>query len=117
MPVVITTSHKGGSGKTTITSNLAAAAAKEGHKVLMLNLDPQQSLRHWWEVRPGDNPAMLDKDPAPTDLVATVGAAAKSFDWIFVDTPPAVPAWLVQALGAAQACPTPSCLHRPPEPT
>lgn len=36
--------YKGGVGKTTLTSNISAELAYRGHKVLMIDLDPQSSL-------------------------------------------------------------------------
>jgi len=44
MPIVSVISYKGGVGKTTTTANLAAELAWRGHKVLLLDLDPQASL-------------------------------------------------------------------------
>ncbi|MGA6118713.1 ParA family protein [Sphingobacterium anhuiense] len=44
MKVISVINYKGGVGKTTLTSNLSAELAKRGHKVLMVDLDPQTSL-------------------------------------------------------------------------
>ncbi len=41
MPVVTVCNHKGGSGKTTTTVNVAAAFGKAGRRVLAIDLDPQ----------------------------------------------------------------------------
>lgn len=44
MQVVSVINYKGGVGKTTTTANLAAELAWRGHKILLLDLDPQASL-------------------------------------------------------------------------
>ena len=38
---------KGGSGKTTLTACLGAELAKRGHKVTLIDADPQGSLTAW----------------------------------------------------------------------
>lgn len=52
--------HKGGSGKTNATRNLAAALAEYGKRVLVIDLDPQANLSR--RMKNKFNP----KDPKPT---------------------------------------------------
>lgn len=101
MKTIVIAAQKGGAGKTTLARNLAVAASHDGRTVICLDLDPQGSLRAWWESREADAPAMLDRDPAPEALRATLNAAKAQFDLCIIDTPPAAPEWLTEALGAA----------------
>lgn len=48
--VTVVASPKGGVGKTTITANLAAALARQGQRVLVVDLDPQNALRLHFEM-------------------------------------------------------------------
>ena len=101
MQTIVIAAQKGWAGKTAVARNLSVAASHDGRTVLCLDLDPQGSLRAWWESREADTPAMLDRDPAPDALRATLNAAKAQFDLCIIDTPPAAPEWLTEALGAA----------------
>ena len=101
MKTIVIAAQKGGAGKTTLARNLAVAASQDGRTVLCLDLDPQGSLRAWWESREADTPAMLERDPAPDAIRNTLKAAEAQFDLCIIDTPPAAPEWLTEALGAA----------------
>lgn len=48
MKVVAVVSAKGGVGKTTLTANLADALQQSGRSVLVVDLDPQNSLQHYF---------------------------------------------------------------------
>jgi chromosome partitioning protein len=48
MRIVCVANQKGGVGKTTTVAGLAGAFAASGRSVLMLDLDPQASLTHWF---------------------------------------------------------------------
>ena len=102
MQTILIAAQKGGSGKTTLTRNLAVAAGEDGCSVLCLDLDPQGSLRSWWETRDADSPSMLDRDPQPDVFSTTLAAARTRFDLCLIDTPPAASEWLAAALAAAQ---------------
>jgi chromosome partitioning protein len=54
MQRIIVLNSKGGSGKTTIASNLAACYAASGERPTLMDLDPQGSSMRWLRKRPGD---------------------------------------------------------------
>ncbi len=70
--------HKGGTGKTTSTSMLASAAGLSGHRVLVIDLDPQGFLTRLVglpEPRPSDSSCVLFVEDGRADPLPTVAAA------------------------------------------
>jgi chromosome partitioning protein len=49
--VITIAQQKGGSGKTTLAVNLAVAFTRAGHRVALLDTDPQGSLGRWFLMR------------------------------------------------------------------
>jgi chromosome partitioning protein len=52
MPVVVVANPKGGVGKSTLATNIAGYYASKGHKVMLGDVDRQQSSRLWLGLRP-----------------------------------------------------------------
>ncbi len=53
---VVVLNPKGGSGKSTVATNLAAYYAWKGLRVALMDMDPQGSSIRWLKVRPGELP-------------------------------------------------------------
>ena len=62
MRTVLVASSKGGAGKTTIATNLAAHFALEGKRTVLIDADRQKSSTHWCEKRAGLASAVLPID-------------------------------------------------------
>ena len=56
---------KGGCGKTTLATNLAGYFARQGHRVMLGDIDRQQSAREWLRLRPQGLPPIRSWDIAP----------------------------------------------------
>ncbi|MGB3405908.1 MAG: ParA family partition ATPase [Jannaschia sp.] len=103
MVTVITfAQQKGGSGKTTLCAHLAVELAARGHRVALLDSDPQGSLGRWFMTR-------FDRtDGLRGDLEFSTASAwgvsyevskyKTSHDFVLIDTPPKVDADLRPAL-------------------
>lgn len=52
MPVVVVANPKGGVGKSTLATNIAGYWARQGHTVVLGDVDRQQSARLWLGLRP-----------------------------------------------------------------
>ena len=66
--------YKGGASKTTITINLSAAFAKQGKKVLIVDLDPQCNATQFWNTDYDD--AMSDTGSQSADAAGALVAMA-----------------------------------------
>jgi chromosome partitioning protein len=86
--VIITIGNcKGGVGKSTVSCNLAVAAARNGKKVIIIDSDPQKSSLDWRNIR-GDNG--LDDIQCVSITTPTLHKDAQAFrqshDFIIIDS-------------------------------
>ncbi len=88
MPILVVGGIKGGSGKSTISSNLAVILSNKGNRVLLVDSDEQRSISDWAEHRESLGIA------TPWTTVNLIGASvrtqlvkmAKDYDIVIVDT-------------------------------
>lgn len=79
--------QKGGAGKTSTAVHLAVQAMTARHKVVILDLDPQQSASAWSRAREGAAPDVVPLSVG--ELGPALGAAqADGYGLVLVDTPP-----------------------------
>ena len=62
MRTILVLNSKGGSGKTTIATNLASHYAIQGSKVALVDMDPQGSSSDWLYFRPAGRPPIVGVD-------------------------------------------------------
>jgi chromosome partitioning protein len=62
MKTILVASSKGGAGKTTLASHLAAQAALDGKRTVLVDADPQGSSTRWAQRRAGLDSAVLPID-------------------------------------------------------
>jgi chromosome partitioning protein len=91
---IVVLNTKGGSGKSTIATNLAAYYAWKGDRVALMDMDPQGSSIRWLKQRPADLPAIhpiaaYEKHMGVTRAVAL--RAPPGTGRIIVDTPAGLP--------------------------
>ena len=103
--VITVAQQKGGSGKTTLTAHLATELAMRGHRVALVDLDPQGSLGRWFMQR-------FERDSGlKGDITFSTSSAwgvtfecqklGRDHDVVLIDTPPKIDADLRPALKAA----------------
>ncbi len=85
MRSIMVLNSKGGSGKSTIATNIASYYATQGKKVLLVDLDPQASSLDWLAARPGGRSLITGIDGASGHF-----RAPRSADYVVYDTPAAV---------------------------
>lgn len=101
--VVTIAQQKGGSGKTTLAVNLGVALIRTGHRVALLDTDPQGSLGRWFmtrRARLGD-PGLELSTASAWGVSYECEKLRKACDFVIVDTPPKVDADLRPALREA----------------
>jgi len=101
MQVIVFSSQKGGSGKTTLCGQVAVQAELSGAgPVAIVDTDPQGSLAEWWNARQVEVPlfmkAQVDYLHEDLDQLERAGVQL-----VFIDTPPAVTDTIRKIVGFA----------------
>jgi chromosome partitioning protein len=91
MPVIVIANPKGGSGKSTLSTNVAGFFASRGHAVMLGDADVQQSSKLWLDLRP---PAAtpISTWELQADLVLTA-KPPRGTTHVVIDTPGGLGGW------------------------
>ena len=88
MPIVVAANPKGGSGKTTLMLTLALSYAAQGHKVCVVDADPNQIIAGWVanrKERSQEVPFTLAETPTESSLVRVIEDQAARHDLVLID--------------------------------
>ncbi|HEY5667309.1 MAG TPA: ParA family protein [Gammaproteobacteria bacterium] len=83
MRSILVINAKGGCGKSTIATNLAAYYASEGYETALADYDPQQSALSWLEDRPEDYAEIQGIHGFDTGL----RGVSRDADYLIIDAP------------------------------
>ncbi|MEQ1533027.1 MAG: ParA family protein [Sideroxydans sp.] len=91
MLTILVINSKGGSGKTTLTTNLASFYASKKIRVAIADYDPQGSSLHWLQARPATHHSIHGANAAPakgnTALHSRQGFVPLDTDVLVIDAP------------------------------
>ncbi len=91
--IIAVVAQKGGAGKTTVTMGLAGTLASRGHRVAVVDMDPQQTAVRWSKSAAEGRPFKAIVMPWHVYDIS-VGREVKkilgNYDFILVDCPPSV---------------------------
>lgn len=79
MKAILVANPKGGSGKSTLSTNIAGYLASRGQRVAILDLDRQKSSTQWLANRPRNLPSI--------ELMQSDVVRESPLDWLVIDSP------------------------------
>ena len=92
--IVTFANQKGGTGKTTLATNLAVLWSNSKYKVAVIDADTQKSLANWVEARKkyyGENDIGIDVYPYHThSLGEDIKKIKRKYNFIIIDSPPSI---------------------------
>jgi chromosome partitioning protein len=87
LKILAVLSQKGGAGKTTVAVHLATAAAAQGLRTALVDLDPQATARKWGDKREADEPDVIGDHASRLPHLAEL-ARSNGADVLIIDTAP-----------------------------
>ncbi len=90
--IITVCNQKGGSGKTTLSMQLAGTLARRKNKVLVVDADPQGTATRWAASASDENPfpaSVIGLSAANEKVHREVKKFVGDYDFIVIDCPPA----------------------------
>ena len=103
--VISFTNQKGGSGKTTLSANLAVLWSNSGYKVSVIDADAQNSLTYWLDARKKyygeDNIGITSYNFDVRNLKEEIKQIKRKYNFIIIDSPPSITFETIQIIKAS----------------
>ena len=85
MRSIMVLNSKGGSGKSTVATNIASYYASRGNRVMLVDCDPQASCLEWLAARPSGRSTIIGVDASRGNF-----RVPRNIDYVVYDTPAAI---------------------------
>ena len=103
--VISFSNQKGGSGKTTLSANLAVLWSNSGYKVAVIDADAQNSLTYWLEARKKyygeDDIGITSYNFDVRNLKEEIKQIKRKYNFIIIDSPPSITFETMQIIKAS----------------
>ena len=103
--VISFSNQKGGSGKTTLSANLAVLWSNSGYKVAVIDADAQNSLTYWLEARKkyygADDIGITSYNFDVRNLKEEIKQIKRKYNFIIIDSPPSITFETIQIIKAS----------------
>ena len=103
--VIAFSNQKGGSGKSTLSANIAVLWSNSGYKVAVIDGDPQKSLTYWFSERKkyygADDIGINFYHFDIRILSDEIKKIKKKYDFIIIDSPPSITFETIQIIKAS----------------
>ena len=103
--VISFSNQKGGSGKTTLSANLAVLWSNSGYKVAVIDADAQRSLTYWLEARKKyygeEDIGISSYNFDVLNLKEEIKQIKRKYNFIIIDSPPSITFETIQIIKAS----------------
>ena len=103
--IIAFSNQKGGSGKSTLTANMAVLWSNSGYKVAVIDADAQKSLTYWLTERKkyyGEDDIGIDSYQFDVrNLAEELKNIKRKYDFILIDSPPSITFETIQIVKVA----------------